>query len=163
MGGARLVLKSGNFIEQQGGGSTITDEQETDNEDIPSIVSRRSISLWLMTVNLSNISGFWAWLLAVLIGTIYSTPKYNIEVIILLIGNSLLCSYITQSTSDGLFITQSGILRADWVILDNNENATLHVTMLYWQIKHFLEYFSRWTSVPCIVSGLWYSAPTTCF
>ena len=40
MGGARLVLKSGNFIEQQGGGSTITDEQETDDEDIPSIVSR---------------------------------------------------------------------------------------------------------------------------
>ena len=40
MGGARLVLKSGNFIEQQGGGSTITVQQDTDDEDIPSIVSR---------------------------------------------------------------------------------------------------------------------------
>ena len=33
-------------------------------------------------------------------------------------------AYATQSNSDRLFITQSRVLRVDWLILDDNEQAT---------------------------------------
>lgn len=39
MGGARLVLKSGNFIEQQGGGTTINNDPDPVVGDIPPVVS----------------------------------------------------------------------------------------------------------------------------
>ena len=32
----------------------------------------------------------------------------------------------SQSNSDWLFITQSRVLLADWLMLDNSEKATLH-------------------------------------
>ena len=37
----------------------------------------------------------------------------------------------TRSTSDWLFNTQSRVLQADWLILENNEKATLNINMLY--------------------------------
>ena len=67
--------------------------------------------------------------------------QYNIEVIIFFIRNSQVCLYVTQSNSDRLFITQSTVLQADWLILGDKENATLHITMPCWQINYFLEYF----------------------
>ena len=33
-------------------------------------------------------------------------------------------AYVTQSNSDWLFISQSTVLRVDWLILDDNEQAT---------------------------------------
>ena len=39
--------------------------------------------------------------------------------------------YNTQSKSDWLFNTQSRILQADWLSMENNEKATLNINMLY--------------------------------
>ena len=35
--------------------------------------------------------------------------------------------------SDWLFNTQSRVLQADWIILENNGKATLKITMPYWK------------------------------
>ena len=48
-----------------------------------------------------------------------------------MIEYSQLWSYDTQSKSDSLFNTQSRILQADWLILENNEKATLIKHMPY--------------------------------
>ena len=47
-------------------------------------------------------------------------------------GNSRLQIYNTQSKSDWLFVTQSSVLQADWLIMKTNEQATLNMSMLYW-------------------------------
>ena len=39
--------------------------------------------------------------------------------------------YAAQPNSDWLFITLSTELKADWFILENNEEATLHINMPY--------------------------------
>ena len=38
--------------------------------------------------------------------------------------------HATMSKSDWLFISQPNVLRADWMILNNNEKATLHINLL---------------------------------
>ena len=48
------------------------------------------------------------------------------------VGNSHLCLYNTQSNSDWLFTARSRVLQADWLILENNEKATLNINMPYW-------------------------------
>ena len=51
--------------------------------------------------------------------------------------------------SDWLFNTQSRVLRADWVILENNENATLNSNMSfplryqYWWLSMVLNWHQR--------------------
>ena len=40
--------------------------------------------------------------------------------------------YNTQSKSDWLLNTQSKVLQADWLILENNKKATLNINMAYW-------------------------------
>ena len=42
-------------------------------------------------------------------------------IIFLCIGDTQWCIYNTQSKSDKLFDTQSSVLQADWLILENNE------------------------------------------
>ena len=39
--------------------------------------------------------------------------------------------YASQSIADWLFITQSRVLQADWMRLENNEKATLNINMPY--------------------------------
>ena len=41
------------------------------------------------------------------------------------------CLYATQSKSEWLFNTQSRVLQADWLILENNEKAALSINMPY--------------------------------
>ena len=53
----------------------------------------------------------------------------NIGIIFYCIGHSQWCIYNTQSKSDWLFDTQSRVLQADWLILKNNEKATLNINM----------------------------------
>ena len=58
--------------------------------------------------------------------------------------------YNTQSKSDWLFNTQSRILQADWLSVENNEKATLNINMPYCRgnprTQHYLLYSSRSTS-----------------
>ena len=51
------------------------------------------------------------------------------EYIVSCIGNSQYCIYKTQSKSDWLFNTQSRVLQADRLILENNGKATLTIHM----------------------------------
>ena len=55
----------------------------------------------------------------------------NIGITFYRIGNSQSCIYNTQSKSDRLFSTQSRALQADWLILENNEKATLNIKIPY--------------------------------
>ena len=59
----------------------------------------------------------------------------NIGIIFYRIGNSQSCIYNTQSKSDWLFNTQSRALQADWLILENNEKATLNINMTYCNLQ----------------------------
>ena len=67
--------------------------------------------------------------------------KYNpfgyvaIEIIFYCIGNSPWCIY----KGDWLFNTQSRILQADWLELENYEKATLNINMPYYSLstKHY--------------------------
>ena len=52
---------------------------------------------------------------------------------LLVYSKSHWCLYATQSNSDWLFNTQSRVMLADWLILDNNETTTLHFNVHYWQ------------------------------
>ena len=56
----------------------------------------------------------------------------NIGVFVFCIGNSQWCLYNTQSKFDLLFNTQSEVQQDDWMVLENNEKATLNINMPYW-------------------------------
>ena len=60
-----------------------------------------------------------------------SIVHFHIGIIFYCIGNSKWCIYNTQSKSYWLFNTQSRLLQADWLILGNNEKATLNINMQY--------------------------------
>ena len=47
------------------------------------------------------------------------------------IGNSQLCLYDSHSKSDWLFNTQSRVLQADWLMLENDEKEALTIYMPY--------------------------------
>ena len=67
-----------------------------------------------------------------MVNTCYCSIEHiNIGVIILIVGNSQRRSYATQSNYDWLSITQSDSLQGDWLILENNEKATLQINMPY--------------------------------
>ena len=55
----------------------------------------------------------------------------NIGIIVYCVGNSQSCIYSTQLKSDWLFNTKSRVLQADWLIVENNEKAALHINMPY--------------------------------
>ena len=55
----------------------------------------------------------------------------NIGIIFYCFGNSQRCKYNTQSKSDWLFNTQTRVLQADWLKLENNEKETLSINMPY--------------------------------
>ena len=55
----------------------------------------------------------------------------NIEIISLCIGNSQWCLYSTLSKYDWLFNTQSRVLQADLLMLENSEKAALNINMPY--------------------------------
>ena len=59
----------------------------------------------------------------------------NIGIIFLCIGISQLCLYNTQSKSDLLFNTQSKVLQADRLRMENNEKAALKIKTPY-QSEH---------------------------
>ena len=65
----------------------------------------------------------------------------NIGIIFYWIGISQCCRYNTQSKSDWLFNThtQTRVLQADWIwlLLENNEKATLNINMPYWWISTY--------------------------
>ena len=55
----------------------------------------------------------------------------NIGIIFYLVGNFQSCINKTRSISNWLSKTQSNVLQADWLMLKNNEKATLNINMLY--------------------------------
>ena len=67
----------------------------------------------------------------------------NIRIIFYCIGNSQRCIYNTQSKSDRLFNTRirsTTVLQADWLIMENNEKATLNINMPYYNITKMYLY-----------------------
>ena len=54
--------------------------------------------------------------------------------------------YNTQSKSDWLFNTQSRILQADWLSMENNEKATLNINMLYCTENSSTQYYHLYSS-----------------
>ena len=54
------------------------------------------------------------------------------EIIFFCIGNSERCLYNSWSKSDRVFCARSRVLQADWLILADNENATLNISMPYY-------------------------------
>ena len=58
--------------------------------------------------------------------------RVNIGIISLFIGNSQWCLYNTLSKYYRLFNTQSRVLQADLLMLENSEKAALNINMPYY-------------------------------
>ena len=65
----------------------------------------------------------------------------NIGIIFCRIANSQWCIYNTQSKSDWMFNTLSRVLHADWLVLENNEKATLVINKTYSRSSRWLYKF----------------------
>ena len=62
---------------------------------------------------------------------IYLIGHVHRGIFFLQIGNSHWRLYNTLSKSDWLFNTQSRVLETDWLILGNNEKATLNINICF--------------------------------
>ena len=76
----------------------------------------------------ANTTWWYVFLLCSLI--IYLIGDVNIGIIFYWIGNSQWCIYNTQSKSHW-FNTQSRVLQANWLILENNEKATYYAPLFF--------------------------------
>ena len=71
--------------------------------------------------------------------------NFIVGIIFYCIGNSQWCLYNTQSKSEWLFNTQSRVQQADWLILENNEQATLNINMPTLTYSQYEEQFPSLT------------------
>ena len=81
---------------------------------------------------LETFCGDWAFWWCLVKSPEHTIGHVNIGIISLCIGNSQWYLYNIHSKSNRLLNTQSSVLQADWVILENDEKVTLNINMPYW-------------------------------
>ena len=70
--------------------------------------------------------------------------------------------YNTHSKYDWLFNTKSRVLQADWLILENDEKATLNINMPYCPLIIIHVIFSSWGHSRVMITIKWISIHLFC-